>query len=244
MALLMILDFADWTGTGDALITLCQSCAIDGVVLVTTPAKVSYVDVVKGLEMFHRLRVPTISVVENMAYFKCPGGSVHYLFGRGSGDNLARDAGLAPPVQVPISEATSRANDMALPLMLVEPASDEAEAYRETIGRIFSFFDNREDEKRQREAVETSGQGMSGARVKLTAKGFDVAVQIIGSDRAEQFTVDVYEWRRWAGDPKAATALEEPPSLELLEGEKVKLISPDGAFSHVFSMEELRQRQQ
>ena len=57
-------------GTGDIGISLGQEIRYSGAVIVTTPQKLSYIDVVKGIEMFDDLKVPTVSVVENMVIFR------------------------------------------------------------------------------------------------------------------------------------------------------------------------------
>lgn len=59
-------------GTGDIQITVCQEVKLDGAVIVTTPQKLAFVDVVKGIQMFNDLKVRILGVVENMAYHECP----------------------------------------------------------------------------------------------------------------------------------------------------------------------------
>ncbi|GMI23478.1 hypothetical protein TrRE_jg2285, partial [Triparma retinervis] len=120
-------------GTGDVQLTLCQEVVMDGAVAVTTPGSLSKVDVLKGIEMFQSLNIPTLAAVENMSYFVNPTTKEeHKIFGI---QNEYSDLSLSSPddlVRVPLSEAVSSANDSSLPVMLSAssyPASPSAEAY-------------------------------------------------------------------------------------------------------------------
>lgn len=73
-------------GTGDIQLTLSQTLAFTGAVIVTTPHYLSLVDAAKGVAMFQEVNVPTLAVVENMSYFDCEHGSRYYPFGKGGRD--------------------------------------------------------------------------------------------------------------------------------------------------------------
>eukprot|EP01031_Cornospumella_fuschlensis_P026050 gene26050-31453_t len=75
-------------GTGDIQITLSQLCSFSGTAMVTTPHKLAMADVAKGLVLFKTVSIPTLVIVENMAYFECAHHTKHYIFGRGGKQKL------------------------------------------------------------------------------------------------------------------------------------------------------------
>lgn len=78
----LVVDFPP--GTGDVQISLCQEVKFDGAVIVSTPQRLAFIDVIKGIEMFQDLRVNILGIVENMAYYECSKcGTKDEIFGKG-----------------------------------------------------------------------------------------------------------------------------------------------------------------
>lgn len=106
-------------GTGDIQLTLTQLIPITAAVIVTTPQELSFVDVVKGIQMFDKLKVPVIGVVENMSYFECGKcGEKHHVFGQGARRRLVEQFGIQNSFEIPILPDISRLSDAGTPVAL------------------------------------------------------------------------------------------------------------------------------
>jgi Mrp family chromosome partitioning ATPase/DUF971 family protein len=125
----LILDMPP--GTGDVQLTLSQILNITAAVIVTTPQKLSFVDVTKGIDMFNKVEVPSVAVVENMAYFVAPESGVkHLLFGAGHRTRLQEEYGIANSFSLPIEPSVSEQSDAGVPYVVAHPDSETAGEYR------------------------------------------------------------------------------------------------------------------
>jgi ATP-binding protein involved in chromosome partitioning len=118
-------------GTGDAQLSLSQTLPLSGAVMVTTPQDVSLLDVRKGLQMFRKMNVPVLGIVENMAGFACP--HCHHttaIFGEGGGEKLAREFEVPVLGSIPIDPETRVGGDTGEPIVVARPSSPQADAFR------------------------------------------------------------------------------------------------------------------
>lgn len=105
-------------GTGDAQLTMIQAVPISGGVVVTTPNPVALLDAVRGIEMFRKLDVPVLGVVENMSWYPLPGGGRAFPFGEGGGVRLAAEYGVPLLGQVPLEDRIRSGGDEGRPAVL------------------------------------------------------------------------------------------------------------------------------
>jgi ATP-binding protein involved in chromosome partitioning len=115
-------------GTGDAQLSLAQSCNLSGAIIVTTPQDVAVGDALRGAKMFERVNVPVLGVVENMSGFTEPvTGRRIDLFGEGGGQRLAEELGVPLLAQIPLQPGLATLADAGRPIVAAEPASPAAD---------------------------------------------------------------------------------------------------------------------
>jgi len=124
-------------GTGDASLSLTQSLALTGAVIVTTPQDVALAEVVKGIAMFNHLEVPVLGVVENMSYFVCGHcGQRTEIFSHGGGQSVAERMGVPFLGEVPIDPVVRVGGDNGQPVVIAEPDSPAGIAIREIATKV------------------------------------------------------------------------------------------------------------
>jgi len=124
-------------GTGDAQLSLSQVVPLTGVVMVTTPQDVALLDVRKALGMFRKLNVPILGIVENMSYFAAPDTGKRYaIFGEGGGARVAEEFAVPLLGQIPLEMETRKGGDAGIPIVVGQPDSAQAKAFREVAAAV------------------------------------------------------------------------------------------------------------
>ena len=117
----LILDLPP--GTGDIQLTIVQTVALDGALIVTTPQEVALIDARKAVSMFQKVNVPILGIIENMSYFLCPSdGQSYAIFGKGGGEHEAKRLGVPLLGQIPIEMAVRESGDEGHPIALEDTA--------------------------------------------------------------------------------------------------------------------------
>jgi len=117
-------------GTGDAQLTMAQQVPLSGAVIVSTPQDIALLDARKGLNMFRKVDVPVLGIVENMSYFACPNcGHVSNIFSHGGARKEADKLGIDFLGEIPLDIEIRETSDSGRPIVVSRPDSPHAEAF-------------------------------------------------------------------------------------------------------------------
>jgi ATP-binding protein involved in chromosome partitioning len=131
----LILDLPP--GTGDIQLTIVQTVALAGAVIVTTPQEVALIDARKAATMFEKVNVPVLGIVENMSHFLCPSDGKRYdIFGSGGGQREADRLKVPLLGQVPIDIATREAGDKGAPIVIAEPTCAVSKSFANIAAKL------------------------------------------------------------------------------------------------------------
>lgn len=117
-------------GTGDIQLTMAQTLAISGIVIVTTPQNVALADAIKGINMFRKVNIEILGIVENMSHYVCAHcGHESSIFSSKGGEKIAQKMAAPFLGRIPLEEATCLAADAGIPIVLAEPDSSQAQHF-------------------------------------------------------------------------------------------------------------------
>ncbi|XP_032403793.1 iron-sulfur cluster transfer protein NUBPL isoform X2 [Xiphophorus hellerii] len=129
-------------GTGDVQLSITQNIPIAGAVIVSTPQDVALLDARRGAEMFRKLNVPVLGLVQNMSVFQCPNCHHHtHIFGSNGAKQLAETISVKFLGDVPLHLNIRETSDKGQPIVISSPDSPEAEAYRKLASAVIQSLE-------------------------------------------------------------------------------------------------------
>jgi len=127
-------------GTGDTQLTFAQEIKVDGAIIVSTPQEIALSDVVRGINMFDKLKVPILGLVDNMSFFETDEGKKYNIFGEGGVEKIAKDYKKEFLGKIPINIDLRIAADSGKPLVEKNPDHKISEIFREIATKVKASF--------------------------------------------------------------------------------------------------------
>ena len=134
-------------GTGDIQLTLSQKARVAGAVIVTTPQDIALLDAQKGIEMFRKVDVPILGIIENMAVHICSEcGHQEHIFGEHGGEQIASDYGVPLLASLPLARSIREQTDSGKPTVIAEPDSPVTALYLEAAAAVQAALAGQKDD--------------------------------------------------------------------------------------------------
>jgi ATP-binding protein involved in chromosome partitioning len=129
-------------GTGDTQLTMAQRVPLAGAVIVSTPQDIALIDARKGLNMFRKVDVPVLGIIENMSYFACPKcGHQTNIFGHGGAKSEAERLELDFLGEIPLDIAIRETSDGGTPIVAAEPDGIHAKSYLKIAAKVWEHVE-------------------------------------------------------------------------------------------------------
>jgi len=124
-------------GTGDVQITFSQQLKVSGALLVATPQEVALADVIRAKNMFDKVMIPTVGIIENMSYFVCDGcGKKHEIFSRGGAQRAAERFNIPYLGEIPITPALREGGDKGVPILIQDPNCEVSKSFLQIAAKL------------------------------------------------------------------------------------------------------------
>ncbi len=157
-------------GTGDVQLTMAQQVPLAGAIIVSTPQDLALIDARKGLNMFRKVDVPVLGIIENMSYFICPKcGERSDIFGHGGAKLEAEKLGIPFLGGVPLHMDIRATSDEGQPIVASSPDSAHAQVYRDIAAKAWS------------ELQESSGARLQPPKLEIAPGGAELGVAFEGA---------------------------------------------------------------
>ena len=205
-------------GTGDVQLTMAQQVPLSGAIIVSTPQDLALIDARKGLNMFRRVDVPVLGIIENMSYFLCPKcGERSDIFGHGGAKAEAEKLGIPFLGGVPLHMDIRATSDEGQPIVASSPDSVHAQIYRDIATRAWS------------ELQDSSAARLEPPKLEIGAGGAELGVTFEG---AKPFTLSAEMLRVMS---PSAEVQGHSPSQRVTVGKKrnvkIKELKPVGNYA-------------
>ena len=142
-------------GTGDTQLTMSQRVPLAGAVIVSTPQDIALIDARKGLNMFRKVEVPILGLIENMSYYVCPNcGHRDEIFAHGGAQRAAKEMGVPFLGEIPLELKIRMTSDEGTPIVASEPDSPHTRSFIDIAGRL---WDTLQAGQRQAPTITMSG---------------------------------------------------------------------------------------
>ncbi len=205
-------------GTGDVQLTIAQQVPLSGAVIVSTPQDLALIDARKGLNMFRKVDIPVLGIIENMSTFICPKcGEQTDIFGHGGAKLEAEKLDLPFLGGIPLHIDIRTNSDSGRPITATQPDSVHAQIYREIAAKVWA------------EVLTVSGKGMKPPKLSVNTAG-DVLTVAMDAGQTHQLSAEMLRVMSPSAEVQGHSA-DQRVTLGKKRNVKIKELQPVGNYA-------------